>query len=939
VLSLHSQIKSIRLSASIAVCGLSIAFLAAETFHHEVARLDVSNFFYGEQSTSLSFPILNPVKAAVTIAKTTRVRALEEIAAQNTEIISQIASTEAPAQAPVASVAAAPVQVVPTVQPVQLSTPVAPLVVTATPSNNISNNIDTADLKVVSSATQKPAQIKSQKRVQHLSLVKEVKIKAAKKLAVLKSKYFQVKLNEIQNDFAMDVAAPVMAKTEAMELGDVLPINNEWTPSLALSETNFLEELDMPADAIQSATPATLVASASLPVLSADESIELAELMDAVEIKMPAQLQYAAETNLNTLGALANEVAAKTEALPEELPSQMTTQVANANEIKQIPALAAMEAAETENLPTVKETSIVHILSGADKAADSLVADSSATAAAKVSVANKAIEATQEARLNTIQGEIALDISSKKVKGHFEVGLYNKIDESGNPVGYPVAQAIIPKGQKRFSLEVPTNEDLNALHMYAQYIPAQGQGEPVWYGYSGALSTKKPVTIQAPLAQLAKADEVTTRDSASEKQEAVQVPKSRKSNGIAIASLSDARAEEASINGQVAAMFSNPEQPIFLDGVKVSVRGTKLSTTTDAQGQFKLSLPMNSGAVVLEFARSGFYASTYTAPANPDEQIKIELASKEAIEKLATSLGIRQLSSKAVYVVKAVKDGHAQAGVAMSISLKGDGPYYFDSNGFPTRDRTLQSTSFDGRAIFFNVDAGVTTLSMRALDGQEMAPIALSSVEGGELVARQLEIADAELNVRLYDPLKDARGNLVPLKGAKVRIKGSEGWAQTGADGSVVLPYHLYIKNAQMILEMEHDGYYDHRYTIFVNEKTTKDLYAISKKFVNGIANATDNVLDPYTAIVMGSVGTGKNLRIDTLSDHSEANATKDYYFDAKKTLQAHHSGTNPNYGTFLLMNVPAGKALLYGYDNNAKLKYADVLYAEPSTINVLVAE
>jgi hypothetical protein len=525
-------------------------------------------------------------------------------------------------------------------------------------------------------------------------------------------------------------------------------------------------------------------------------------------------------------------------------------------------------------------------------------------------------------------------------KGHFEVGVYEKVDDQGNPLGFPSAQDILKKSVKKFSLHLKEPMQGKELFLFARYLYRDQSGEKKeeWFAYpANPIRTKTDIAknLKIPVSTELAASEMAERAT----DEVKVVASGVNHAGVMIRSLED----DAKIVGTVRAMFAAKGQVLPLDGVQVRIRGSKLLASTDIRGNFDLGLRGISGKVVLEFSKPGFIPMMRVVKIYKGKvSLDIEMAGREAIEKMAISLGLRQLTYKSVFIAKITHDGVALPGMSSQLSLKADGPYYFTPEGHPSSGKNLNSTTLDGRLIYFNVDPGVGYLDSTMVNGEHIAPIIVSTIESGDLVYKDLESVDGQIGGRVFDPVEAPGNALVPIKNTRVRVQGSGEWSTTDTYGSFELPALRFYKNEELLLELENDKYYNHRYFVDLefskakNNRIDLNLYSFPKTYINSLAKMTDNTLDPYTGIIMGHVNLPKKIRIDALSDHSVSNSSRDYYFDSAKSLLPPHSGTNERFGTYMIFNVPAGRAILQGTEMNGKYRYFDAAYVGPSTVSVM---
>jgi hypothetical protein len=508
-----------------------------------------------------------------------------------------------------------------------------------------------------------------------------------------------------------------------------------------------------------------------------------------------------------------------------------------------------------------------------------------------------------------IHGKVFAD--GQKLAGHFEVSLFNQIDQDGVPVGFPIAQQILPAGKTDFTLKVPGH--IARGFLYGEFV-ATKTGERTWI--APPLNPWPKDERQFAELVFHGEDKISTVASASELSAGVSEQQ-----------------ENLVIRGTVSTLFAS--KPIYQEDVVVKVRGRKNSARTDKDGAFRLELPRVKGVLYLEFLKAGYQPGLVAV--NTDKEsavVNVELASRNAIEQIAQRLGLRQSSTRGVFLGKSIgKDGRPLKGLAADITTKADGPYYFDENGVPSA--SLKATSSDGRFLFFNLEPG-TGFITSSVGGEPIAPFVLSTVEGGEMVVKELQPEAGSLKGRLFNPVS-AQGGLRPVAGARIRIEGSSDWSSTDSYGAFDLGPMKWIKGERISIEFSAERYNNHRYMIKPDHsRGPLNLYAFPATYLGRLAAAMDVDLDSYSGIVMGKV-TGQKVRIDAMADHSTTNSARDYYFDASGKLRGSHTMTDSRYGTYVIFNVPRGRTLLQGNDASGVLRYSDSVVASPASVSVVM--
>lgn len=493
-------------------------------------------------------------------------------------------------------------------------------------------------------------------------------------------------------------------------------------------------------------------------------------------------------------------------------------------------------------------------------------------------------------------------------KGHFEVGLFSKIDQDGVPIGFPVVQQILPAGVLNFDLKVPLS--LEKGYLYGEFV-ATKTGQRTWIAppVNPWLRTDRQVAELVYQAE----DAVTT-----------------------VAAAASAKAVDAfRVSGSVGTLFTKPGSPIPQEEVLVKVRGRKESTRTNKDGTFHIDLPKIKGTVYLEFLKPGYHPSVVAVNTDGDGfQVKVDLASREAVEQVARMLGIRQVTSKGVFMGRAHgADGVGLRGLSVQSSVKAEGPFYFNEDGFPTTER--KGTSADGRFLFLNLEPGAGYMES-SLNGEPIAPFQFSTVEGGELVSKGLSPVGGSIKGRVFNPVAGG-AKLQPLSGARVRIEGAADYAVSDSYGAFTIGPVRWMRGERIFLELSAEKYNNHRYSISPDkQKTGLNMFAFPALYISRLARSMDVDLDPYAGLVMGKV-LGTPVRIDALADHSPVNAAKDFYFDTRGQLRGSHTMTDPTYGTYVIFNVPKGRTLLQGNDAGGALRYSEAVVSSPSSVSVIM--
>ena len=513
-----------------------------------------------------------------------------------------------------------------------------------------------------------------------------------------------------------------------------------------------------------------------------------------------------------------------------------------------------------------------------------------------------------------VNGLINFPVNNPPRSGHFEIGFYEGIGRDGEPIGAPVVQSILKHGKINFSLNIPIN-----LEGYLFAFYSGDEYSKSWFGYPSKISLNrkvKAIHVQIPI-------------------EASNVVNVSKTNNFHI------------IRGRVNKMFYSETENPAIENVLVRIRGTKMTTQTDSDGLFELHMPKLKGSVLLEFLKLGYSPRieklTVTNKILSLSKV-VELISTENINKMAALVGLEQASDRAVLIIKTTGKNKNEGlpGISMQLSLEAEGPYYFSNHG--GIDDRIESTSFDGRAIFFNVKKGVGFLETFIL-GENTVPTIVSSLGDMELIHKNLSFYNQKIRGRLLNPIKLTKeGNPSPIIGARVRISGSSQWTETDLFGYFELPDSLYVSGSKIILEFSAVNYYKHRYQLkipltFAKALSSVTLYAFPIKYINSMANSMSIKLNPNTGIIIGQAPKGKELQINTLLDHSNKNKSMDFYFDQEQNIQNHHFFTNRNYGTYAVFNIANGRGIIKGHDKTGTLRYSDIVHLSSSTITVLTSK
>jgi hypothetical protein len=495
--------------------------------------------------------------------------------------------------------------------------------------------------------------------------------------------------------------------------------------------------------------------------------------------------------------------------------------------------------------------------------------------------------------------------------GHFEVTLFSKVDQDGVPVGYPLAQKILPAGITDFQLKVPAK--VEGGYLYGEYVVTQ-TGKRTW--------------IAPPVNPWARND-----------RQFAELVLKREDTISTVAAAPSLLARETRdvfrIRGNVSTLFAKEGASIPQDGVVIKVRGRKESTRSDRFGAFAMEIPRVRGVIFLEFLKAGYHPTLVAVPSEDDNQpLKVELASRTAIEQIAAQMNTRQVSTKGVFMGRAVgADGMPIKGLSVQLSGKAEGPYYFKENGFPSSEP--KATTSDGRFLFLNVEPG-TGFVDSSLAGEAIAPFLLSTVEGGEMVSKTLTPVTGSIKGRLFNPVS-AKGKLLPVGGARIRVEGSSDWSNSDSYGAFSAGPMRWMKGEKISLEFSAEKYNNHRYLMNPDEKNgALNLYAFPAMYLGRLAASMDIDLDQYSGIVLGKISK-MAVRVDALADHSVANSAKDFYFDAKGKLRGSHTMTDPKFGTYVIFNVPKGRTLLQGNDASGALRYSEAIVSTPASISIIM--
>lgn len=492
--------------------------------------------------------------------------------------------------------------------------------------------------------------------------------------------------------------------------------------------------------------------------------------------------------------------------------------------------------------------------------------------------------------------------------GHYEVGLFSKIDQDGIPVGFPVAQKILPAGISDFQIRVPSK--IERGYLYGEYVVTQ-TGKRSW--------------IAPPLNPWIRGDRQFA-DLVFKKEDTISTIAS------SLISTRDPSSDTWKIKGSVSTLFA---QGVPQEDVVIKVRGRKESTRTDKAGIFFLEIPKVKGTVHLEFLKSGYHPALVAVPSDDEDQVvKVELASRGAIDAIATRLGVRQLSNKGVFLGRAAgAGGQSIKGLTLQMNAKTDGPFYFGEDGHPHREH--KATTADGRFLFLNVEPG-TGFVESTLNGEAIAPFLLSTVEGGEIVIKTLTPVSGSVKGRLFNPVSSA-GKMLPVSGARIRIEGASDWSSSDSYGAFNLGPMKWMRGQKISLEFSAERFNNHRYVMTPDERRgAVNLYAFPAMYIGRLARSMDIELDQYSGIVLGKVS-NLSVRIDALADHSVVNSAKDFYFDSKGKLRGSHTMTDPKFGTYVIFNVPKGRTLLQGNDSGGVLRYSEAVVSSPASISIVM--
>lgn len=483
-------------------------------------------------------------------------------------------------------------------------------------------------------------------------------------------------------------------------------------------------------------------------------------------------------------------------------------------------------------------------------------------------------------------------------RGHYEVGLYSVLGADGLPASYPLVQAILPAGHAAFRLRVPAR--VSRAYLFAEFVE-EGTGHRRWI-----VPTANPFTpgTRQPAELFLRVD-----------------PSSRLPAAAA--------ANEITVRGSVGTLFADKLIP--QDAVEVRVRGRRESVRTDAHGNFALTLPVFRGRVALEFLKDGFHPVIAYVGARDSSALHVDLASRDAMSQIAQRLGVKENRSLGVVLGTArTEKGEALPGLTAQLSVSSQGPFYFDDGGVPSRD--LRSTSHDGRFLFLNVKPGAAFLGAE-IGGETVMPIRVSTVEGGELVRKDITPVNGILSGRIFHAVK--KGGPAPLVGARVRIEGAFDWTTSDSLGAFRLGPFKWSRGERVSLVFSAANFQNHRYQLSPGTEEHR-LYAFPALYLERLAQSHDVGLDPAAGMVVANAP-GARLRVDALSDQPGVNPAQDFYFDERGRMRPAPAMTDPRFGTFLIFNLPTGHAYLLGHDADGKLRYSKDIYAGERVVNVEV--
>lgn len=505
-----------------------------------------------------------------------------------------------------------------------------------------------------------------------------------------------------------------------------------------------------------------------------------------------------------------------------------------------------------------------------------------------------------------LSGRILSTTAQATEPGHYEVGLFSKIDPDNNPVGFPLPQQILPAGQNTFRLEVPHR--IERGYLFAEFVSAKnGKRTLIMPGINPWVRGNH---LNAELIYRAE-DKVSS---------------------VAASVGKEAPKELWKLRGTVTTMFAG-QGKIAQGDVVVKLRGRKEAARSDSSGNFSLKLPKLKGTLFLEVLKTGYHPAIVAVSAEDPQPLQVEIASRHAVEQLSQRLGSNQSGAKGIFIGRAVAaDGTGQKGLTAQLSLKADGPFYFDDDGVATRD--LRSTTGNGRFLFLNVESGTGYLET-SINGEAVAPLQVSTVEGGEMIQKSLAAVSGTLRGRVFNPVAEP-GKMIPIAGARVRIDGASDWVSTDSFGAFSIGPLKWFKGERIALELTAEKFNNHRYQASPDGGAGLNLFAFPAQYITRLARSMDLDLDPYAGVIVGKVS-GASVRMDALADHSVVNSARDFYFDAKGRLRGSHEMTDPRYGTYVIFNVPKGRTLLHGNDATGQLRYSEGIVSSAASINVMM--
>ncbi|MEJ8818590.1 SusC/RagA family TonB-linked outer membrane protein [Lacibacter sp. H407] len=220
--------------------------------------------------------------------------------------------------------------------------------------------------------------------------------------------------------------------------------------------------------------------------------------------------------------------------------------------------------------------------------------------------------------------------------------------------------------------------------------------------------------------------------------------------------------QEIKITGSVFDENNNP-----MKGATVSVKDSKVVSSTDAKGNFSITIPQGKNILVISFV--GYETQEYTAGIESSITIKLEPSATTLNNVVVTALGFETKKDKLGYATNRISgeavNNSGESGIIQALAGKSSGVRISRSNGDPG----------SGSQILIRGQSTITrsTDPLIVVDGVPISGDARGETAGGQIQQQS----------RLNDISMDDVANIQVLKGASAAAL----WGTRAANGVIVI--------------------------------------------------------------------------------------------------------------------------------------------------------